>query len=155
MATDALPAPASSRGDIVGPADIDRLVAAFYRAVLPDPIIGFIFTDIARIDLAHHLPVISAFWQQQLLGRPGYRGQTFAAHRLIHERFALTADHFYRWLYLFNATVDRLFCGPLAEAAKRRAALIARSMQEALARRYPNIPEQDTGVLFWDTNNNP
>jgi len=126
----------NTRPDISSPTDIDRLVAEFYRAVLSDPIIGFIFTDVARIDLDAHLPVISAFWQQQLLGRPGYRGQTFAAHRQIHQRFALSADHFHRWLYLFNAALDSLFCGPVATGAKQRAARIAESMRQALAQRY-------------------
>jgi len=144
------PAP-STLPDITTPADIDRLVATFYRAVLPDPIIGFIFTDIARIDLDRHLPVISAFWQQQLLGRPGYRGQTFAAHKAIHERFALTPDHFHRWLYLFNTAVDSLFQGPVADAAKQRAARIKDSMQQALAERYTPEPDfsAEGGVRYW------
>lgn len=121
--------------DITSPADIDRLVADFYGQVLTDPIIGFLFTEVARIDLPRHLPVISAFWQQQLLGRPGYAGQTFAVHQHLHARCALTADHFYRWLYLFCRSVDALFRGPTAEAAKRRAERIAASMQQALAQR--------------------
>jgi len=33
--------------DIATPADIDRLVAAFYQKVLDDPMIGFFFTDLA------------------------------------------------------------------------------------------------------------
>lgn len=141
----------SARPDITTPADIDRLVATFYDAVLRDPIIGFIFTDIARIDLDQHLPVISAFWQQQLLGRPGYRGQTFAAHRAIHERFALTEDHFHRWLSLFNAAVDSLFQGPVADAAKQRAARIKDSMRQALAERYTPNPDFSAAdaVRYW------
>jgi len=144
MNRDALP-------DIETPADVDRLVAEFYRTVLPDPIIGFIFTDIARIDLAAHLPVISAFWQQQLLGRPGYGGQTFAVHRQLHGQLPLTADHFHRWLHLFSAAVDRLFCGPRAEAAKQRAARIADSMRQALEQRYPSGSDvnEDGDVQYW------
>lgn len=144
----------TTRPDIATAADIDRLVAEFYRAVLDDPIIGFLFTDVARIDLQAHLPVISAFWQQQLLGRPGYRGQTFARHRELHERVPLTPDHFRRWLYLFNRTVDGLFCGALANAAKQRAARIAESMQQALAQRYeaepyPVNPDGSGAVQYW------
>ena len=123
------------RPDIETPADIDRLVETFYRQrVLDDPIIGFLFTDVARIDLAAHLPKISAFWQLQLLGHPGYRGQTFAAHKALHERAQLTPDHFHRWLYLFEATIDDLFAGARADTAKQRARAIARSMQQGLAR---------------------
>lgn len=140
--------------DIVTPADIDKLVAAFYQRVLSDPIIGFIFTDIAQIDRPGHLPEhlqqISAFWQQQLLGRPGYRGQTFAVHSALHRRVALTAEHFHRWLFLFDTSIDALFKGVCADAAKIRARTIAASMQQALAQRHRSDLELNplTGVFY-------
>lgn len=121
--------------DINTAADIDHLVEVFYARVLSDPIIGFFFTDIAKVDLEKHLPVISAFWQLQLLGTPGYRGQTLATHAAIHQRAAMTADHFHRWLYLFAGTIDQLFAGPRADLAKTRAAKIAQSMQRGLNER--------------------
>ncbi len=118
--------PPLSKPDIETPADIDRLVDTFYRErVLDDAIIGFFFTDIARIDLEKHLSKISAFWQLQLLGTPGYKGQTFAVHKAVHAQAAMTEDHFHRWLYLFDQTVDELFAGPRAELAKQRARAIA------------------------------
>ena len=123
-------------GDIATPADIDRLVATFYERLLGDAMLGFIFTDIAAINLPEHLPRISAFWQQQLLGIPGYRGQTLAVHSDLHRRIALTAEHFHRWLFLFDKTVDELFQGRIADAAKLRARNIAASMQQALAQRH-------------------
>jgi hemoglobin len=132
--------------DIVSAADIDRLVADFYQKLLRDPILGFLFTDIARIDLDEHLPKISAFWQQQILGRPGYRGQTFAMHSALHSRVALTTEHFHRWLFLFEQTVDELFDGPLATAAKQRARNIAASMQQALAQRHARVFDESIGV---------
>jgi hemoglobin len=119
--------------DIATPVDIDRLVETFYARVLTDPIIGFFFTDVARIDLHKHLPVISAFWQQQLLGTLGYGGQTFAVHKALHQHAALTADHFHRWLFLFDKTVDELFAGARADTAKQRAHAIAKSMLRGLA----------------------
>lgn len=128
--------------DITTPADVDHLVETFYRKyVLGDPIIGFFFTDIARIDLDKHLPKISAFWQLQLLGKLGYNGQTFAAHKDLHERAQLTEDHFHRWLYLFETTIDELFAGPCADTAKQRARTIARSMLRALNNK-PITPER-------------
>lgn len=121
--------------DITTAADIDHLVEVFYARVLSDPIIGFFFTDIAKINLEKHLPVISAFWQLQLLGIPGYRGQPLATHAAIHQRAALTADHFHRWLYLFAETIDKLFAGPRADLAKVRATKIAQSLQRGLNER--------------------
>lgn len=129
-----------NKTDIETPADIDRLIETFYKKhVLDDPIIGFFFTDIARIDLDNHQPPfdhikkVSAFWQLQLLGTIGYSGQTFGVHRDLHAQAQLTEDHFHRWLYLFEKTIDELFTGPRAEMAKQRAHTIARSMRRALA----------------------
>lgn len=138
----------STKADIETSADIDRLVETFYTRVLADPIIGFFFTDIARVELQKHLPVISAFWQLQLLGKPGYKGQTFAAHKALHERAALTEDHFHRWLYLFETTIDALFAGPRADIAKQRARTIARSMRRGLASQAisPERAEELLGV---------
>lgn len=124
--------------DISDANDIKTLVEHFYGKVMKDPIIGFLFTDIAAIDLEHHLPKISAFWSWQLLGIPGYSGRTFEKHVTLHQRAALNADHFHRWLYLFRGSVDALFAGPVADAAKARAAAIAQSMQQALANRSAN-----------------
>lgn len=122
-----------NRTDIETTADVDQLIDEFYARALIDPIIGFFFTDVAQIDLQKHLPVIKAFWQLQLLGKLGYKGQTFAAHKNLHERAALTDDHFHRWLFLFENTIDELFSGPRAEIAKQRARTIARSMLRGLA----------------------
>lgn len=132
--------------DIATPADLDRFVAAFYGKLLRDPIVGFFFTDIARIDLAEHLPKISAFWQQQLLGLPVYRGQTFAVHAALQRRVTLKGGHFHRWLFLFDETIDELFAGPVAEAAKQRARSIAASMRQALAERHPTELPAAPGV---------
>lgn len=142
----AAPIDIATRSDIASPADIDRMVAALYGKLLKDAIVGFFFNDIARIDLAEHLPRISAFWQQQLLGRPGYQGQTFAVHSTLQKKAALTDGHFHRWLFLFDQTIDELFAGPLADAAKIRARNIARSMQQALAQRHPTEMAPTAGV---------
>jgi hemoglobin len=132
--------------DISSPADIDNLVATFYGKLLKDPIVGFFFNDIAKIDLVEHLPKISAFWQQQLLGLPVYRGQTFAIHAALQRQVTLKDGHFHRWLFLFDQTLDELFAGPLADAAKVRARSIAKSMQQALAQRHPTELDSAVGV---------
>ena len=41
--------------DIETRADCERLVRAFYGRALEDPIIGFIFTDVAKLDLEEQL----------------------------------------------------------------------------------------------------
>lgn len=136
--------------DIATPADLDRFVAAFYAKLLRDPIVGFFFNDIARIDLDTHLPKISAFWQQQLLGLPVYRGQTFAVHAELQRQVTLKGGHFHRWLFLFDQTIDELFAGPVADAAKQRARSIAASMQQALTQRHPTEMTSIIGVQHQD-----
>ncbi len=124
--------------DITSPADIDSLVEHFYSRALQDELIGFFFTDVARIDLPQHLPKISRFWQNQLLGSfPDYRARTFEAHLDIHQRAAFQTAHFNRWLQLWLQSVDELFAGPRAEAAKQRARAIATSLEQGLNRREP------------------
>lgn len=122
--------------DIQSALDIDQLVQTFYQQLLEDAIVGFLFTDIAKIDLDTHLPRVSQFWQQQLLGDSNYHGRTFEAHLHIHRRAELTEHHFHRWLYLFNRSIDTLFAGSTADMAKRRAKAIAHSMLSGLQDRH-------------------
>ncbi|NNC98604.1 MAG: hypothetical protein HKN85_00320, partial [Gammaproteobacteria bacterium] len=56
-----------SKKDVAKRADIEQIVTRFYEDALADPIIGFIFTDIAQIDLQKHLPVIVDFWDDVVL----------------------------------------------------------------------------------------
>ena len=56
------------RHDIETREDCERLVRAFYGRALTDPIIGFIFTDVAKLDLEAHVPTITSFWETVLLG---------------------------------------------------------------------------------------
>src|SRR5215207_2297677 len=66
-----------ARRDIEDRADCERLVRAFYGKALEDPIIGFIFTDVAKLDLEAHVPRITSFWQTVLLGEKTYGGGAF------------------------------------------------------------------------------
>lgn len=113
--------------------DIETVIRAFYSRLLPDPIIGFFFTDIARIDLPSHIPKIARFWEFQLFGVRHYRGNVYEVHRDLHRQAALTTDHFHRWVFMLHQSVDALFAGPNAELMKTRASMIAEKMAQALA----------------------
>jgi len=126
----------TERADIATRADCERLVRAFYGRALTDPIIGFIFTDVARLDLDEHVPVIASFWETILLGERSYGGGAFAPHVALHARVGLRPGHFERWLLLWRTTVDELFAGPLAELAKAHAERVA----QAFSRRLASIP---------------
>lgn len=111
----------NDRSDIVSAAEVKRLVDEFYLKVRDDPLLNPIFADVAKVDWAHHLPKMYAFWGGMILGEPGYAGAPWPAHA----RLPVTAEHFRRWLELFRATVDENFKGDGATRAKNAAASIA------------------------------
>lgn len=123
--------------DIQNAQDVDKLVLHFYRdKVLDDPIIGFLFTDVANIDIEEHLPKVSGFWQKVLLGSNTYQGKMFLVHEQLNNKVTLNEHHFVRWLYLFEQTIDELFEGKIAELAKKRARSVAKSMLNGLNNEY-------------------
>ena len=108
--------------------DIERLVTAFYNKVKTDSVIGFLFTEVARVNWTTHLPVMFNFWESVLFATGPYRGNPMSAHIRLHHQHALTAAHFDQWKKLFEETVDELFEGEKAEEAKARASHIANLM---------------------------
>lgn len=119
--------------DIATRADCDLLVREFYELAMVDPLIGFLFVDVAKIDLEEHLPKIAAFWETVLLDGKSYDGMPFAAHATLHAKAGLRSAHFSRWLVLWERTVDRLFAGPVANEAKHRAHRVAMAFQARLS----------------------
>ena len=109
------------RHDIDTRADCEALVRAFYGRALVDPVIGYLFTDVAHLDLEAHVPRITCFWETVLLGARSYGGGAFRPHLELHRRSPLRHGHFQRWLSLWSATVDELFAGERAQLAKAHA----------------------------------
>lgn len=124
---------AMTAADIDTRADCERLVRAFYTRTLADPILGFIFTDVAHLDLDTHVPRITAFWETVLLGAHTYSGGAFAPHAALNAKVTLYAGHFERWLWLWRTTVDELFTGPRATQAKRHAERVAAAFYSRLS----------------------
>lgn len=81
------------------------------------------------------------FWDTVLFRAGLYQGNTLQAHQRVHHRIALSANHFLRWLTLWNTTIDQMYQGPTAEHAKIQAARIAASMHRRLTGN--NAPELD------------
>lgn len=118
--------------DIETREDCERLVRAFYGEAMTDPLIGFIFTDIAELDLEAHVPQITSFWETVLLGVKSYSGSAFGPHLALSEKVQLREGHFERWLQLWFGTVDELFAGERANAAKVHALRVARAFMSRL-----------------------
>ncbi len=121
-----------SRQDVIHIADIEDIVSRFYSDVLKDPIIGFIFSEVAKIELDNHLPIIVDFWADSLFKGKRYTGNTLKKHLDIHDLMPLKPGHFTRWLYLFNRAVDQNHQGINAEMMKARAELVAKSISAAI-----------------------
>ena len=119
--------------DIETREDIDQLVADFYQKAINDKLIGYIFTDVAEINLEHHLPIIADFWEMLLLGtvnfQAKYKRSPMQIHQALNEKEHLKAEHFARWVKLFCETVDEKFAGAAATLAKVRAVSIAETMR--------------------------
>lgn len=108
--------------DIETKADVEKLIALFYSKVVQDASLSPFF---ANIDLEKHLPHMIQFWCFALLDEPGYTTNVVEKHL----RMPLKSEHFIAWLKHFNETVNTLFIGEKAEAAKQRAALIGWTIQ--------------------------
>ena len=119
--------------DIESRADCELLVRAFYGKAMEDELIGWIFTDVAHLDLEEHVPVITSFWETVLLGDRSYFGSAFAVHAKIHAKAELKKAHFERWLILWCRTVDEMFDGERAAMAKVHGLRVANAQHAFLA----------------------
>lgn len=117
------------KNDIESKKEIELLVDTFYIKVKADELIGYIFTDIAKVNWEKHLPVMYSFFENMLFYTGSYTGNPMELHKHINRLYPLTAEHFVRWNLLFNNTVDELFNGDKAELAKQRAKSISAVMQ--------------------------
>lgn len=115
--------------DIQTRSDLELLMESFYTKLLSDGGIGYIFTDVMKIDLPSHLPHLVDFWSQNILGLGTYRKNVLQIHLDIDRREQLTDEHFKIWLAHFNATVDEHFKGEKSELIKTRALSIATIMR--------------------------
>lgn len=122
--------------DIETREDINALLNKFYKRAFEDDRIGYIFTDIIKLDLEKHLPVIGDFWESMLLGNNVYARHghnPLQIHAEINEKTPLQIEHFRRWLEIFHATVDEMFAGEITDFAKTRAEAVANRMRNFIA----------------------
>ncbi len=122
------------RTDIRDRDDIAALVTEFYTRGFADPVLGYIFIDVAEMDLDAHMPVMCDFWETVLFQAGLYRGNAFNVHLTLHQQEPLTPMHFQRWLDIWERTVDDLFAGPRANLAKVQANRIAGGISRRLDR---------------------
>jgi hemoglobin len=124
----------ADRRDIEDLADVEDLVRRFYRAAIPDPMLGPLFAGFG-VDWSVHIPKLVDFWAARLFDRPGYTGNAVGAHQVVLERCGFGTTELGRWLDLWAETVDEVFAGPIADRAKQRAQLAGQAI-ESLIRRH-------------------
>jgi hemoglobin len=115
--------------DIATRGDIEYLMYIFYERLLADNSISYIFTDVAKLDIKTHIPVIADFWESVLLNNNVYHNNPMKIHLDLNTKTPLTKGHFDTWLNHFTTTVDELFEGNVAVLAKQRARSVATLMQ--------------------------
>lgn len=113
---------------------IERLVRTFYGRVQADPLIGPVFA--ARIaDWETHIKKLCAFWSSVALMTGRYHGQPMQKHLEL----PVAAEHFDRWIALFETTANEL-CPPQAAVHfVERARRIADSFELGMAARQGRI----------------
>jgi hemoglobin len=100
--------------DIQNKEDLVQLVDVFYTRVLQDEKLAHFF---AHLDFEIHKPKMVHFWSFVLLDEPGYTTNVFDKHANLQAK----STDFNEWVALFHMTVNELFEGEKAEAAKFRA----------------------------------
>jgi len=113
---------------------IERLVRTFYGRVQADSLIGPVFG--ARIDdWEAHIVKLCAFWSSVALMSGRYHGQPMQKHLEL----PVAAEHFDRWIALFETTANEL-CPPQAAAHFiERARRIADSFELGMASRQGRV----------------
>jgi len=124
--------------DIQNQDDLYVLVDEFYKKLLADKAISYIFTDVVKIKLEEHLPILVTFWSQAILGTGGYVKNLTQIHLDVNAKEYLSPELFTIWLTHFYAAVDENFKGQKAEQIKTQALSIATVMQIKIIQQKEN-----------------
>ena len=82
--------------DIQSRADLELIIKKFYEQLVVDKLVGFLFTEVVKLNLEEHLPKLVDFWEDQLFGSHNYKGNPMRVHMNLHKKSSLTKEHFYR-----------------------------------------------------------
>ncbi|MHA1559426.1 MAG: group III truncated hemoglobin [Alphaproteobacteria bacterium] len=125
---------------------IERVVRSFYLRVQEDKLLRPVFN--ARIvDWESHLQRMFSFWHSVALMSGTYKGRPMEKHLPL----PIDANHFDRWLELFEETA-RATCEPgAADHFVSRARTIAESLEFGIAAGHGVVPAPGKRYLMADT----
>lgn len=116
------------RRTAIDEAMIERLVRAFYARVRADALLGPIF-DARIAEWEPHLERMCAFWSSVALMAGRYHGRPMEKHLPL----PVDAQHFDRWLDLFEQTAGEVCPASAAGHFIERARRIAESLELGIA----------------------
>lgn len=115
--------------DIQNRDDILLIMQNFYKKLLADDKINYIFTTVANIDLDAHFPILVNFWDSMLFHSQTYQSNAMLPHLVLAKKTPFSKEHFYIWLRYLEQSVNELFQGEKADEMKSRANAIAAVMR--------------------------
>lgn len=124
--------------DIQTKEDIFKVVDLFYKKLLADQNISFFFTEVVKIKLEEHLPILVTFWSQAILGTGGYVNNLTQMHLDINAKSNITKEHFQIWLEHFEDAINQQFQGFNCERMKNQAHNLSTIMQIKIAQQNVN-----------------
>lgn len=122
--------------DIQNQKDLYFLVDEFYKKLLADERINYIFKEVVKIKIEEHLPILVTFWSQMILGTGGYTNNLTDIHLKVDQLEHLTPELFDIWLHHFNETVDQNFVGKNANEIKLQAKNLSIILQIKIAKEH-------------------
>jgi hemoglobin len=119
--------------DIQTAEEIHIVVEEFYKKLLADDNISYIFTEVVKIKLDEHLPILVTFWSQAILGTGGYVNNLTQIHLDVNAKSYLSKELFEIWLIHFEAAINENFEGFNCERMKNQAHNLSTIMQIKIA----------------------
>jgi hemoglobin len=123
--------------DITNQQDLYFLVDEFYEKLLSDERISYVFTDVVKIKIEEHLPILVTFWSQLILGTGGYTNNLTDIHLKVDKLEHLTPELFDIWLNHFNKTVNQFFEGKNTSEIKLQAKNLSIILQIKIQQQNP------------------
>jgi len=120
--------------DIQNQDDLYIVVDEFYKKLLADEAISYIFTDVVKIKLEEHLPILVSFWSQSILGTGGYYNNLTQIHLDVNANSYLSKELFEIWLNHFENAIDENYKGINCERMKNQAHNLSTIMQIKIAK---------------------
>ncbi len=119
--------------DISSREDIHFIITEFYKKLISDSEMLPFFEEIVQQNhLEKHIEIITDFWQDILLHTNSYQNNVLQKHLDFNKKKRFKKEHFKKWLFYLQTTIDAFFEGQVAQNMKDRANSIAMVMQVKL-----------------------